>query len=57
MNANTNRNLGGNVNLSGKGEIIGIADTGIDSGDPTTIHPDFRGRIKAIKRLSNKFNL
>jgi serine protease AprX len=49
MNASSNSNLGSNVRLSGKGEIIGIADTGIDSGDPTTVHPDFRGRIKAIK--------
>ena len=33
----------------GKGEIIAIADTGIDTGDPSTIHEDFRGRIAGIK--------
>jgi len=37
------------LGLSGHGEIIGICDTGLDSGDPATIHPDFTGRIKAIK--------
>ena len=31
MNAN---DLGSNLGLTGKGEIIGIADTGLDSGDP-----------------------
>lgn len=35
--------------LTGKGEVIGIADTGIDSGDSVTLHPDFRGRIKKIR--------
>ena len=37
--------------LTGKGEIIGIADTGLDLdiGNNSTLHPDFQGRIKAIK--------
>jgi subtilisin family serine protease len=35
--------------LSGRGEIIGICDTGLDTGDPATIHPDFAKRILAIK--------
>jgi serine protease AprX len=35
--------------LTGKGEIIAIADTGIDTGDADTIHEDFRGRISGIK--------
>ena len=43
MNAN---DLGNNLGLTGKGEIIGITDTGLDSGDPSTIHPDIRGRIQ-----------
>ena len=34
--------------FKGKGEIIAIADTGIDTGDPNTIHEDFRGRIAGI---------
>ncbi|HKQ21175.1 MAG TPA: S8 family serine peptidase [Nitrososphaeraceae archaeon] len=37
------------LRLTGKGEIIGIADTGLDSGDAQTIHPDFRGRIKELR--------
>jgi subtilisin family serine protease len=35
--------------LSGTGETICVCDTGIDTGDPTTIHPDFTGRIAAIR--------
>ena len=35
--------------LTGKGEIIAVCDTGLDTGDATTIHPDFAGRIVAIK--------
>lgn len=35
--------------LSGKGEVICVCDTGIDTGDPTTIHPDFTGRIEVIR--------
>jgi serine protease AprX len=36
------------LDLSGEGEVIGICDTGIDTGDLNTIHPDFAGRIKTI---------
>ncbi|HET9929996.1 MAG TPA: S8 family serine peptidase [Polyangiaceae bacterium] len=35
--------------LSGRGEIIAICDTGLDTGDAATIHADFKGRIVAIK--------
>jgi serine protease AprX len=37
------------LGLSGDGEIIGVCDTGLDNGNPATIHPDFAGRIAAIK--------
>jgi serine protease AprX len=37
------------LDLRGQGEIIGVADTGLDTGDPATIHPDFAGRIAAIR--------
>jgi subtilisin family serine protease len=37
------------LGLSGKGEIVGICDTGLDTGNPATIHPDFAARIAAIK--------
>jgi subtilisin family serine protease len=38
-----------NLPLTGEGEIIAIADTGIDTGNPDTIHEDFRGRIAGIR--------
>ncbi len=34
--------------LDGTGEIVAVCDTGIDTGDATTIHKDFRGRIASI---------
>ena len=30
-------------------ETICVCDTGLDTGDPATVHPDFRGRIAAIR--------
>jgi len=33
------------LGLSGAGQIIGIADTGLDTGDLATLHPDLRGRV------------
>lgn len=36
------------LGLSGRGEIVGVADSGLDTGDRTTIHPDFAGRVEAI---------
>lgn len=38
----------GGLGLSGVGETIAIADTGLDTGSPGTIHRDFAGRIQAI---------
>ena len=32
-----------------EGETICVCDTGLDTGDPATIHPDFKGRVAAIK--------
>jgi len=37
------------LGLSGDGEIIGVCDTGLDTGDMTTIHEDFLGRVAAVK--------
>ena len=37
------------LDLSGKGEVIAVCDTGLDNADLQTIHQDFAGRIKAIK--------
>lgn len=37
------------LGLSGSGEKVAVCDTGIDTGDPGTIHPDFAGRVVAVK--------
>lgn len=38
--------------LDGAGEVIAIADTGLDSGDPSAgMHPDFSGRLRALLAL------
>ncbi|HEX2342145.1 MAG TPA: S8 family serine peptidase [Vicinamibacterales bacterium] len=37
------------LGLSGKGETIAVCDTGLDTGDPSHIHPDFAGRVAWIK--------
>jgi len=39
--------------LTGTGQIVGHADTGLDTGDLSSIHPDFRGQIKAIFDWAN----
>ncbi|HEX7126983.1 MAG TPA: S8 family serine peptidase, partial [Thermodesulfobacteriota bacterium] len=36
------------LGLSGKGEVVAVCDTGLDSGDPRRIHGDFARRVKAI---------
>ena len=38
----------GGLGLGADGEIVAVADTGLDTGDPNTIHADFRNRIKDI---------
>jgi len=38
----------GSLNLTGRGVIVAVADTGLDNGrNDNTMHPDFRGRIRA----------
>lgn len=37
------------LGLSGAGETIAVCDTGLDNGNPSTIHPDFKARVVAIK--------
>ncbi len=34
--------------FTGSGETIAVADTGLDTGDLTTLHPDLRGRVQKI---------
>jgi serine protease AprX len=46
----TARSMGaGGMGLSGKGETIAVCDTGLDTGDPQHLHPDFAGRVAAIR--------
>ncbi|MBC7421264.1 MAG: S8 family serine peptidase [Bdellovibrio sp.] len=35
------------MGLSGQNQIVGMADTGLDSGDINAIHPDFKGAVKS----------
>ena len=39
------------LDLTGKGEIIAVADTGLDTGEIETLHIDFHDKVKAIKSL------
>ncbi|THV26538.1 S8 family serine peptidase [Glycomyces paridis] len=34
--------------LTGAGQIVAVADSGLDNGDPETVHPDVRGRIAGL---------
>ena len=36
------------LGLSGRGEVVGVADSGLDTGNSAMIHPDFAGRVAAI---------
>ncbi len=40
-----------NHNLTGAGQIVCVADTGLDSGNTSTIHPDFSNRVIAAFAL------
>nr|WP_221375239.1 S8 family serine peptidase [Actinoplanes polyasparticus] len=37
--------------VTGRGQLVGIADSGLDTGDPQDIHPDLRGRVRRITSL------
>jgi serine protease AprX len=41
-------NVFAGVKLTGAGQIVGIADSGLDTGDPATMHPDVRGRVVGV---------
>ena len=45
------------LGLSGKGETIAVCDTGLDTGDPATIHPDFAGRVACDQELPDHARL
>ena len=50
MNIPANRQFDGQQ-LQGDGQIVGIADSGLDTGNPNTVHSDFRGRVVQIRSL------
>lgn len=39
--------------LTGRGQFLTCADSGLDSGDPMTVMEDFRGRIVGIRQTSS----
>lgn len=39
------------LGLDGTGEIVAVADSGLDTGNAETLHADFRGRVRAIQSL------
>lgn len=39
------------INLYGAGQVIAIADYGLDTGDPATLSPDFAGRVRRAYAL------
>jgi subtilisin family serine protease len=43
------------LSLTGAGQIVGIVDTGLDTGDPATVHPDLAGRVVDIVSSPNQF--
>src|SRR5919112_715006 len=47
MQVPTDHNFGDLI-LDGSGQIVAVADSGLDTGDPTTMHPDIKGRVANI---------
>jgi hypothetical protein len=43
--------------VTGRGQIVGIADSGLDTGDPDHIHPDIRGRVHGVTSLPTRAGL
>ncbi|NGQ96304.1 S8 family serine peptidase [Brevibacillus sp. SYP-B805] len=39
---------------TGKGQIVGVIDTGLDTGDVNAIHPDLQGQVKALYAVARK---
>ena len=38
--------------LTGAGQIITVADSGLDTGDPATVMDDFKGRVNLVRTVS-----
>jgi serine protease AprX len=39
---------------TGKGQIVGVIDTGLDTGDVHAIHPDLQGQVKALYAVARE---
>ena len=39
------------LTLRGTGQIVGVADSGLDTGNPATVHADFAGRVVNLVSL------
>lgn len=39
---------------TGEGQIVGVADSGLDTGDPDQIHPDFEGQVKELYAIGRQ---
>jgi subtilisin family serine protease len=37
------------LGLTGLGEVVGVVDTGLDTGDLATLHPDLRSRVQFLR--------
>lgn len=44
-------NVWTNYGLTGRGQIVAVCDTGLDTGNLATMHPDFTNRIRAMYAL------
>ncbi|MFO1461842.1 MAG: S8 family serine peptidase [Verrucomicrobiota bacterium] len=42
-----------NLGYDGRGVIVSVADSGVDSGDITAMHPDLEGRVEALLAYDN----
>ncbi|MBR4258660.1 MAG: S8 family serine peptidase, partial [Kiritimatiellae bacterium] len=42
------------LNLTGAGQVIAVADTGLDTGDQSTVHNDVKGRILSAYSVGRK---
>jgi hypothetical protein len=55
MNINDSSDQNQISGLKGEGEIVGVADTGLSSGDIPTLHPAFAGKIVATYPSSGTY--
>ena len=47
-------NVWTNHGLTGRGQIVGVCDTGLDTGKLKNLHPDFTNRVRAAYALARR---